>query len=91
MSCILGYHLLHTIRYQLKQNNLNYSWDSIRDIIATQVRVTTTLNLKDGGIVKIRKTSKATPVQAEIYRALGISTNPLKLEKTYFTNKVVTM
>lgn len=81
---ILAYHLLHTIRYQLKQKNLHYSWDSIRNIVSTQIRVTTSLDLKTGGVVKIRKTSTATPDQAEIYRALGIATSPLKLSKTYF-------
>ncbi len=88
---ILAYHLLHTIRYQLKQENLHHSWDSIRNIVSTQVRVTTSMDLKDGGVVRIRKTSMATPDQAEIYRALNISTSPLKLSKTYFNADGVTM
>ena len=80
---VLAYHVLHTIRYQLKQQGIHYSWDSIRKILSTQVRVTTSQNLKDGGLVKIRKTSRVTPDQAEIYNAMSISANPLGLAKTY--------
>jgi transposase len=27
---LLAYHIIHTIRYQLKQQNINYSYDSIK-------------------------------------------------------------
>lgn len=81
---ILAYHILHTIRYQLKEHGINNSWDGIREIMAIQIRSTTTLDLQKGGIVRVRKTSRATPEQAEIYRALGIKANPCGLTKTYF-------
>lgn len=80
---ILAYHLLHTIRYQLKQNGIHHSWDKIRNIMSTQVRVTTSQELKEGGAIKLRKTSRATVEQMEIYNALGIS-SPGKLETSYF-------
>lgn len=80
---ILAYHLLHTIRYQLKSANICSNWSTIRDILALQIRSTTSLNLKDGGIVRVRQTSQATPEQAVIYKALGISSKPGKINKTY--------
>lgn len=81
---IIAYHILHTIRYQLKLHDINNSWDTIRKIMAIQLRTTTTMDLKIGGVVKLRKTSRATPEQAEIYRKLNIKANPCGLVKTYF-------
>jgi transposase len=37
---LLAYHLVHTLRYQLKRQGIHLSWDSIRNIMATQQRVT---------------------------------------------------
>ena len=33
---LLAYHLVHTLRYQLKQQGIHLSWDSIRNIMSTQ-------------------------------------------------------
>ncbi len=85
---IIAYHVLHTIRYQLKLRDINNSWDGIRKIMAMQTRTTTTMNLKTGGVVKLRKTSRATPEQAMIYRKLGINVNPCGLSKTYMGTTV---
>ena len=56
---ILAYHLLHTIRYQLKQKGINQSWKILRDVMSAQCRITSTMSLQDGRRVNIRKTSKA--------------------------------
>lgn len=81
---ILAYHLLHTIRYQLKAKGINESWETLRELLSSQIRITSTLNLENGGSVKIRKTSKADPNQVDIYNALGITSQPGEAEKTYF-------
>ena len=81
---ILAYHLLHTIRYQLKQKNITKSWKMIRDIMSTQARITSTLELEDGRTVNIRKTSKANADQMEIYNALNLDSNPGETQKVYF-------
>jgi transposase len=81
---VLAYHILHTIRYQLKQHNIHNSWDTLRKMLAMQIRSTTTLDLASGGIVRVRKTSRATPQQALIYKAMGISSLPGKTMKSYF-------
>jgi transposase len=80
---ILGYHLLHTIRYQLKIKGMNYSWETIREILGTQCRITTTLKLKNGKTAQIRKTSVPDPNQLEIYKTLNIETHPGKITKLY--------
>ena len=84
---ILAYHMLHTIRYQLKQQGVHHSWERIRQIMSTQVRITTSQDLKDGGVVKIRKTSRSTPDQVEIYKALDLEATPCKMTKTYLESK----
>jgi len=81
---ILAYHLLHTIRYQLKQKGINQSWKIIREIMSTQCRITSTLSLEDGRKVNIRKTSRANAEQMEIYNALDINSIPGRTQKVYF-------
>lgn len=80
---IIAYHLLHTIRYQLKEKNINSSWQTLREVLDTQCRITSTLQLSDGKTVQVRKSSSPDVNQSEIYRALHIETHPGKTEKTY--------
>ena len=81
---LLAYHLLHTIRYQLKANHISTSWQGIRELLSTQMRITTTMMREDGKKLSIRKTALPTPEQLEIYTALGIDTTPGEAEKSIF-------
>jgi transposase len=81
---VLAYHLLHTIRYQLKLQGIHESWETLREILDTQCRITSALKLKNGKTVKIRKTSSPDPNQLILYNALGIHSNPGKTEKAFF-------
>ena len=81
---ILAYHLLHTIRYRLKMHNINASWQTLREILSTQCRITSTLRLENNKTVKIRKTTSPDADQLAIYKALGITSHPGETEKTYF-------
>ena len=80
---ILAYHLLHTIRYQLKMKGIHQSWETLREVLDTQCRITSTLRLQNGQTVQIRKTSLPDPNQLEIYKALEIDSHPGKTEKLY--------
>lgn len=80
---ILAYHLLHSIRYQLKQHDVHDSWDSLRKILNRQYRITSTMQLENGKAVTIRKTSQATGEQIKIYHALNITSLPGKIIKNY--------
>lgn len=80
---ILAYHLLHTIRYQLKQNDIHESWQTLRQVLQTHCRITSTLQLKNGQAVRIRKTSSPDVNQSLIYKALGIASHPGRTEKKY--------
>jgi transposase len=79
---VLGYHLVHTIRFQLKAAAIHLSWEGIRRALAGQDRVTVTLKRADGKTVHIRKATRAEPRQQLIYDALGISDRPGRTEKT---------
>jgi transposase len=81
---VIAYHLLHTIRYQLKMQDIHESWGTLREVLNTHCRLTTTLQLKNGKTAKIRKTCSPDANQLVIYQALGIDTHPGKTEKAYF-------
>lgn len=80
----LAYHLLHTIRYQLKQKNIHESWQSLRALLSTHCRITSTLQLENGKTMQLRKTSSPNAEQANIYKLLGIDRQPVKSRKVYF-------
>jgi transposase len=79
---VIAYHLVHTIRFQLKAAGIHLSWEGIRRALAGQDRVTVTLKRADGKTVHIRKATRAEPRQQVIYDALGISDRPGRIEKT---------
>jgi hypothetical protein len=70
---LLAYSIVHTIRYKLKQNNINYSWDSIKEILKTSHRVTTSMKCKDGTTLYIRQSEELNDEQKEIYDILNIN------------------
>ena len=79
---LLAYHLVHTIRTQLKSQGIHDSWETIRRKLENQQRITVSLKREDGRTVHIRKTTRAEPHQKVIYDALGISVKPGKAETT---------
>jgi len=79
---ILAYHLLHTIRYQLKQKGIHDSFTTIRDLLDTHIRLTTSMKNKEGKTISIRKTSQPDTHQALIYKALNIEKIPGNTQKS---------
>jgi len=79
---LLAYHLVHTIRYQLKNKGIDLSWHSIRKLLSTQQRITISMPTQDKKMVYIRVTSKAETMQKKLFDALGISTDPIGNVKT---------
>jgi len=73
---LLAYHLLHTIRFKLRQKGVRFCWTTIRKQLLTQVRVSTTMRRKDGKIIHIRKSSKVEPSHQAIYDALNLPHQP---------------
>ncbi len=73
---VLAYHLVHSIRYQLKKKNITNSWSELRKHLAGQNRVTITMQLKNNEAVHVRKSTRPEPRQQKIYSALGIGFHP---------------
>ena len=79
---VLAYHLVHAIRYRLKQVDNNASWSSLRTVLSTQNRVTVSMKCRDGHTVHVRKSTRPEAKQQEIYSALGIKSCPGRTIKT---------
>jgi hypothetical protein len=80
---VLAYHLVHTVRVQLKRQGLSLAWESLRARLASEGRVTTTLRLRDGRHVHLRQATPPEPEQRAIYQALGLPSLPGRTEKTF--------
>lgn len=78
---LLAYHLVQSIRYQLKEKGIQYSWQSIRNLMSSQQRVTLSMPTKEGVQIYLRTTSRAEGHQQRIYEALGISGDPIGRRK----------
>jgi len=79
---LLAYHLVHTIRYQLKKKGITLSWNSIRQQLSTQQRLTVSMTTIEQKAIYIRTTSKAEMMQKKLFDALDISTDLIGNVKT---------
>jgi transposase len=84
---LLAYHLVHTLRYQLKRQGIQLSWDSIRNIMSTQQRLTITLPTDDNKTIHLRTTTQAEARQKQLYAALSIKPDPIGKCKTIIDKK----
>lgn len=73
---VLAYHLVHTIRFRLKQAGRHSSWSSIRTTLSTQCRMTVSMLCKDGSTVHVRKSNRPETNQQEIFSALSLKNHP---------------
>ena len=73
---VRAYHFVHTLRLQLKAEGINDAWDTLRGALASQQRITTTLQRRDGRTVHVRKATRPEPHQQTIVKILGLSANP---------------
>ena len=79
---VLAYHLIQNCLYQLAKQGINYHWEAVRALVGSRVRVTTQAKTQDGKTLYHRSTTKAEGEQITIYRALGLSSQILKAQKT---------
>ncbi|MDA3832797.1 MAG: IS1634 family transposase [Spirochaetales bacterium] len=79
---VLAYHLVHTIRFRLKKEDIFSSWSSLLKLLSTQCRVSVSMQCKNGKTVHVRKSTRPEPRQQEIYSALGIKSHPGHAIKT---------
>ncbi len=74
---VLAYHMLAGILKKLRAAGIHYSWWTVRNILATHTRVTTTMNSEDDYVIHIRTCTAPTEKQHLIYNALKIKQTPL--------------
>jgi len=79
---LLAYIFVHTIRTQLKARGIDDSWDKLRSILTGQVRITATVQRKDGRTVHVRKATRPEVALQRIYTALKLSANPGGVQQT---------
>jgi len=78
---VLAYHLVHTLRFQLKAQGIHLSWEGLRRKLKGQDRVTVQLKREDGKTLYVRKTTRAEQRQQVICDVL-IEATPGQTEKT---------
>ena len=69
---VLAYHMLAGILKKLRTAGIHYDWNTIREILATHIRVTTTMNTEDGHVIDVRTCTTPTEKQHTIYNKLHI-------------------
>jgi transposase len=79
---VLAYHVLQAIRVRLRQSGITNRWWTIRRMLSTHHRVTTSMRREDGKMIYIRKTSRPEECHVRIYEALGLPSRPGKTVKT---------
>ncbi|MFZ2980639.1 MAG: IS1634 family transposase [Sphingobium sp.] len=78
---VLAYQCVQAIRWNLKKAGINDSWTQLRESLAVQRRVTTSLRRKDGSTIHVRKSTTAEPGLMAIYQALAINPAPGGIKK----------
>ena len=73
---VLAYHFVHTMRLQLKAQGIDDSWETLRETLATQRRVTATMQRRDGRAVHVRKATRPEPYHQTINKILALDPNP---------------
>ena len=73
---VLAYHFVHTLRLQLKAEGIDDSWQTLRETLGTQRRVTATLQRRDGRTVHVRKATRPEPHHQKINKILALDPNP---------------
>ncbi len=73
---VLAYHFVHALRLKLKAAGIHDGWETLRETLGSQRRITTTLLRRDGRCVHVRKATRPEPHQQTILTILGLTGNP---------------
>jgi len=79
---LLAYHVVISILNILKKSGINYSWTTIRTIMKTMSRVTTSMKARTGEQIVLRTTSVPEKEQAKLLIALGLKYEPIGRKKS---------
>jgi hypothetical protein len=78
---VLAYQFVQIIRKRLRERGIHARWQTLRDSLNAQQRVTVTFRRADNVTLHVRKTTRAEPEQLQIYQALGLNPAPGGVKK----------
>ena len=81
---LIAYHIVHSLRTQLKEQDVSLSWNSIRNVLSSMQRVTVSLPTLEGNQIHVRSSTKPEPSQKQIFNAIQFASDPLGAKKTVF-------
>lgn len=73
---LLAYHVMQSVLYQLNNRGINIRWQTLRDIMSTHTRVTSSFKNKKGETINVRSSTIPGLRQNKIYKALQIISQP---------------
>ena len=79
---VLACQCIQLVRRRLKEKGIDGSWQTLRQILSGQCRVTVSFRRTDGRTLHLRSATRADPEQLAIYQALGIDPAPGAVQKT---------
>jgi transposase len=78
---VLAYQAVQVIRRKLKEHGINESWESLREKLGQQCRITATFKQKNGKTLHVRQATQPEEELKNIYAKLGISPDPGGIQK----------
>jgi len=78
---VLAYHLMATVRRDLRSKGLSHRWSTLRTRLSTHMRATASVTNEKGERIHLRQTGDPEPFHLEVYHALGLSAKPLKTKR----------
>ncbi|MBE7548478.1 MAG: hypothetical protein HS127_15525 [Planctomycetia bacterium] len=72
----MAYHMPAGILKKLRTVGIHHTWNTICNILATHIRVTTTMNTEDGHVIDVRTCTTPTEEQHMIYNNLHMKHTP---------------
>jgi transposase len=73
---VLAYQLVQIVRRHLHDRGIPGRWSTLREMLASQCRVTATFKRADGRTLHVRKATRAEPEALAIYQALNLNPAP---------------
>ena len=79
---ILTYHIIAAIIAKMEEVGMYYEWNTVRNILSSHTRVTSSFITQDQNLLHARGTTVANMKQIEIYNALRMKHDLLGRQKT---------
>ena len=79
---VLAYHFVHVLRLQLKDAGITDSWQTLREVMATQQRMTVTLKCRDGRTAHVRRATRPEAPHQSLIDALRLPSYPGPTQRT---------